>query len=111
MNKNKRNLLPFDMESEEMRARIGERFLLIRRNILKKNQTRMGQILGVSLDRICDFESGKRVTDPVIIYRLMLYLMSKKIDIRLLFIDDFSLDYIQSQREKHHKYKFNNEII
>lgn len=105
------NVLPFDMKSEEMRIRIGERFCLIRRNILKKNQKAMGDILGISLDRLCDFESGKRTTDPTIIYKLLIYLMSKKIDIRLLFLDDFSLNYIQLQREKYYKYNFNREII
>lgn len=111
MNTKKNNLLPIDMESEEMRIRIGERFLMIRRNILKKNQSRMAEILGISLDRLCDFENGKNSKDPSIIYKTMIYLMSKKIDIRLLFLDDFSIEYIKSKREKKMKYKFNKEII
>lgn len=104
-------LLPLAMESEMMRIRVGERFLLIRRNILKRNQQRMGQIIGISVDRLSDFETGKKTTDPSIVYRLLVYLMSKRVDIRLLFLDDFSLEQVKESIERNNKYHFNFEII
>lgn len=105
-----RKLLSLDLEDEEMRTRISERLVLIRKNVLKISQTQLGGILGMSLDRVIDFENSKRVTDQLIIYKYLLVLMTMGIDIRCLFLDQFSIDEIQSPSPTAEKY-INNEII
>lgn len=105
-----RKLLSLDLEDEEMRKRISKRLVLIRKNVLKISQTQLGGILGMSLDRVIDFENSKRVTDQLIIYKYLLVLMTMGIDIRCLFLDQFSIDEIQSPSPEEDKY-INNEII
>lgn len=105
-----RKLLSLDLEDEEMRKRISKRLVLIRKNVLKISQTQLGDILGMSLDRVIDFENSKRVTDQLIIYKYLLVLMTMGIDIRCLFLDQFSIDEILSPSPEEDKY-INNEII
>lgn len=89
-----------DISNEEIRSIIGERFVQIRRNIIRKNQTQMGAVLGISTDRLSDFECGKKITDPAIVYRIMQYLMLRGIDIRLLFLEDFDISKIKYKKPK-----------
>ena len=105
-----RKLLSLDLEDEEMRKRISKRLVLIRKNVLKISQSQLGDILGMSLDRVIDFENSKRVTDQLIIYKYLLVLMTMGIDIRCLFLDQFSIDEILSPSPEEDKY-INNEII
>ena len=100
-----RKLLSLDLEDEEMRKRINERLVFIRKNVLNISQNQLGVILGISTDRVIDFENGKRVTDQLIIYKYILYLMTKEIDIRLLFLDEFPIEEIKDNNI------INNEII
>lgn len=104
-------LLQYDMDSDEMRKLMGERFLQIRRNILKLSQAKMGEKIGVSLDRLYDFESGKRTTDPAIVYKILIYLMNRNVDVNLLFEDEFSVEAVRRSIEGRFKYHFNMEII
>ena len=89
-----RKLLSLDLEDEEMRKRINERLVFIRKNVLNISQNQLGVILGISTDRVIDFENGKRVTDQLIIYKYILYLMTNEIDIRLLFLDEIPIEEI-----------------
>lgn len=100
-----RKLLSLDLEDEEMRKRINERLVFIRKNVLNISQNQLGVILGISTDRVIDFENGKRVTDQLIIYKYILYLMTKEIDIRLLFLDEIPIEEIKDNNI------INNEII
>lgn len=105
---NKKSLLGYDIDSEEIRILLGERFMLIRKVIFRKNQTQVAKLLGISLDRISDFERGKKISDPSIVYKLLLYIMSRGIDIRLLFLEDFDVYNI---RYKKPNFKFNMSVI
>ena len=100
-----RKLLSLDLEDEEMRKRINERLVFIRKNVLNISQNQLGVILGISTDRVIDFENGKRVADQLIIYKYILYLMTNEIDIRLLFLDEFPIEEIKDNNI------INNEII
>lgn len=100
-----RKLLSLDLEDEEMRKRINERLVFIRKNVLNISQNQLGGILGISTDRVIDFENGKRVTDQLIIYKYILYLMTNEIDIRLLFLDEIPIEEIKDNNI------INNEII
>lgn len=100
--------IDIDIDSEEIRRLIGSRMLQIRRQILRKNQTQMGAILGISVDRLSDYEQGRKITDPAIIYRLLLYLMSRGVDIRLLFLKNFDVLKIRHRKPK---FNFNTNII
>jgi len=104
----KDKLIPNDLDMDQIHSLIAERCILIRKKILKKNQKEMAGEMDISLDWLGDFESGKRSRD---IYKLLLYLMQKNIDIRYLFYKDFFIDDIISEREKNTKYKFNNDEI
>ncbi len=111
MEKKNKELIPMELTSENMRELMGSRLYMVRRYVLRKSQTKFAEQLGISLDRLCDFEAGKRITDPSIIYRIMVQLMANGVDIRLLFLYDFDVEYIKSKVDKKVKFKFNNEII
>lgn len=96
------------MESEAMRKEMARRFVLIRKEIFRKTQAQMGSLIGISSDRLCDFEAGRKITDSAVIYRLFLCLMLKGIDIRLLFLEDFDMNKLARQKRK---VKLNMQII
>lgn len=104
-------LIPLDMDPVDMRKLIAERFVLIRKKVFKKTQTKMGEQLGISLDRLVDFEAGKKTADPSILYKLLLFLLDREIDIRMLFTEEFDITEMLPPDELEDKYDFNREKI
>lgn len=106
-----RKLIPLDMNPVEMRKLIAKRFALIRKKVFRKSQTKLGGQIGISLDRLTDFETGIKTADPSIVYKLLLFLLERDIDIRLLFTEDFDIEEIPPFEDPEEKYDFNREKI